>query len=152
MAAKRQEIEIMARGVLISRGHLLLCQTRGADNTYLPGGHIDFGEAAPVALAREIMEELGVESKIGRFLGAVEHSYGRDGRLNCEVNLVFEMKAPALRGGVVPRSCEDYIEFLWHPVDRLRDSRLEPHVLKRLLPRWLKPGAGVERWGSTCAR
>ena len=37
------EIEIMARGVCVLDGALLLCHSAGADNTYLPGGHIDFG-------------------------------------------------------------------------------------------------------------
>jgi len=56
---KQKEIEIIARGVCVKGGKLLLCHSKGAPNTYLPGGHVEFCEDAKVALAREVVEERG---------------------------------------------------------------------------------------------
>lgn len=39
---------------------VLLAQAIGEKNTFLPGGHIEFGESAKDALVREIEEELGL--------------------------------------------------------------------------------------------
>ena len=78
------EIEIVARGVCVQGGRVLLCHTKGAKNTYLPGGHVDFGESAAASLKREIEEELGLKARVGRFLGAVEHIYYRKRKPQCE--------------------------------------------------------------------
>ena len=53
-------IETIARGVCVQNGKVLLCRAKGGATTYLPGGHIEFGEKGCAALAREVREELGV--------------------------------------------------------------------------------------------
>ena len=134
---KRKEIEVLARGVCVNRGRLLICHTKGAENTYLPGGHVEFGELAKQSLERELKEELGVRSKVGRFLGVVEHSFRQKGKKHCEINLVFEVEIKGLNVSRSPESKEDYIEFKWVPMSRLGSSRIEPAVLKKFLPSWL---------------
>lgn len=59
-------IETIARGVCVRDGRLLLCRAKGGKSTYLPGGHIEFGETGRDALVREVKEELGVEEHRGR--------------------------------------------------------------------------------------
>ena len=46
-------IEIIVRGVCLSRGHLLVCRNVSRGNVYLPGGHVEWGESSPSALRRE---------------------------------------------------------------------------------------------------
>lgn len=134
------EIEVMARGVCIVEGRLLLCHTRRANNTYLPGGHVDFGEPAARALCREIREELGLKASSGRFLGVVEHVYRQKGRRHCEVNLVFELRIPGLRPDTPPPSAEGHLDFRWARATprALRAAGLEPAPLCALIPAWLK--------------
>ena len=62
----------LARGIVMADGRVLVAHQIGADNTFLPGGHINTGEGAEQALAREIEEEIGVRPTVKRFLGAVE--------------------------------------------------------------------------------
>jgi 8-oxo-dGTP diphosphatase len=58
---------------------LLVCQRRAGDSFELlwefPGGKIKPGESPEVALARELLEELGVEARIGREIYRTQHKY-----------------------------------------------------------------------------
>lgn len=141
--SKKKHIEILARGVFVDKGRILLCHTKGAANTYLPGGHVEFGESARTALCREIKEELGCRAVAGAFLGVVENSFKQKGKLHCEVNFVFKMDVRDVRADRVPLSEEDYIEFLWVPLNRLRAANLQPLVLCGVLGKWLK-GRGLD--------
>ncbi len=136
-------IETIVRGVCIKDGLILLCKGKKAELTYLPGGHIDFGESAREALIREIMEELGHCGEAGRFLGCCEHRFVQDGEKKSEINLVFELEIPGLAAVPGPLEArEAWISFLWHPVDGLADSKMEPACLREALPGWLRRPGG----------
>ena len=107
-------------------GKILLCKARGGKTTYLPGGHIEFGETGRQALVREIKEELGVDSTTGAFLGVVENSFLQHGKPHAEINLVYEL---SLAEGDV-RAREDWIEFEWRPLADLGD--LLPETFRKL--------------------
>lgn len=141
-------IEIIVRAAVVAGGQLLLVRKAGAAHTFLPGGHIEAGESAPQALARELCEELGVEVQVGRFLGAVEHAWADHGGTVHEVNLVFAASAAALRGPAPISSREQHLEFSWQPLDRLADRNLQPWVLRDVLPGWIAGRRG-SRWAST---
>jgi len=140
-----KHIEVIARGVCVRGGKVLLCHSKGAENTYLPGGHIEFKEEAKAALRREIREELGVGCKVGRFLGAVENSFKQKGRRHCEVNLIFEVEIPSLSPDKPVRSAEDWVDFKWVCINDLRKNRLLPQTLCVVLKEWIK-GCGQERF------
>ena len=120
-------IETIARGVCVKDGMILLCRAKGGKTTYLPGGHIEFGETGRQALVREVKEELGIDSRTGRFLGVVENSFVQHGRPHAEINLVYELDLPA-DADVAAR--EEWIEFEWRRLDDLHD--LLPETLRRL--------------------
>ena len=123
-------IETIARGVCICEGRLLLCKAKGGSTTYLPGGHIEFGETGREALVREMAEETGLAVKTGRFMGVVENSFMQHSKPHAEINLVYEMSLEDTGAKVVAR--EDWIEFLWFPLDRLEEARLLPAVFNSL--------------------
>ncbi len=73
---------VVAALILRGEGHtreVLVCQRRPdqpmGSKWEFPGGKVEQGETAEVALARELNEELGIVATIGRRLALVRHSY-----------------------------------------------------------------------------
>ena len=120
-------IEVIARGVCVPGEKILLCKAKGGATTYLPGGHIEFGETGRQALVREVKEELGVDAETGAFLGVVENAFEQHGKPHAEINLVYELKLPA---ATPARAREDWIEFEWR--DRAHLDDLLPAAFRRL--------------------
>ena len=125
-------IETIARGVCIKDRKLLLCRAKGGRSTYLPGGHIEFGETGRTALVREVKEELGVDSSAGAFLGALENSFMQNGNPHAEINLVYELKLADGVDACNLKSCEDWIEFVWQDLDDLASANLLPEGFRTL--------------------
>ena len=123
-------IETIARGVAIEDGNVLLCRAKGGRTTYLPGGHIEFGEKGCEALKREMLEEMGVEATVGEMIGVVENSFVQHGKPHAEINLVYKMELPR---GTVAAAKEDWIEFIWQPLEEIEAANLLPEEMKRFL-------------------
>ena len=63
-----KKFTIRCRGIILHDGKLLLVRHQKAQFVALPGGHLEWGEDVKECMRREILEELGVEPKIGRLL------------------------------------------------------------------------------------
>lgn len=131
-------IEVIARAIITrDDGSLLVARQRGRDFVFLPGGHVELGEPAERALAREIHEELGADAKVGGFTGAVEHIYTDSGQQHHELNLIFtaEVSEQAV-------SQEPHLEFLWVPANEIAECDLRPSPVRDLVaplttaPQW----------------
>ena len=127
-----KHIETIARGVCILDGKVLLCLPKDRSYSYLPGGHIEFGETGREALVREMKEETGLDATAGELLGVVESSFVQKGEKHCEINLIYEMKVEVEEGGRqwnVP-SCEDWICFDWVDCGKIDSANLLPPEMK----------------------
>ena len=130
-----QHIETIARGVCIRSGKVLLCLPKDRSYSYLPGGHIEFGETGREALVREMKEETGLDATAGDLLGVVESSFVQKGEKHCEINLIYEMRVPVpvtSSSGEV-QSQEDWICFDWVECDRISSMNLLPVEMRDFL-------------------
>ncbi len=65
-------------GIIINNGKLLAMKDERSPYFYLPGGRVQFGEAAEDAILRELREELSIEAKIKRPLFLVQSFFNED--------------------------------------------------------------------------
>jgi ADP-ribose pyrophosphatase YjhB (NUDIX family) len=151
-------IEVIARGVIVQQGHVLLCQHAKKKYLYLPGGHVEFGETAAEALARELVEEAGVKIRVGPCLLVQEHLFEQGQKARHEVNLIFQASLPTrktkrpgsrtgtIRPGSVEAvpipivSLEEGIGFVWLPIVQIARARLVPPTHRAWLVRALSRG------------
>ncbi|HZW06284.1 MAG TPA: NUDIX domain-containing protein [Phycisphaerales bacterium] len=84
-----QPIEFISRGLIIYGGHTLVCWSRKGNYGYLPGGHVETGEPAGEALAREMVEETGLTCRVGPLLLTHENRFTARKKAHHELNLVF---------------------------------------------------------------
>lgn len=120
-------IEFIARGLVVRSSHVLVCRNLKHGHCYLPGGHVEFGESAAEALAREFFEETGAKVLVGRACFVSEHRFVQRGRQRHEVNLVFHVKHRITRF----KSLEPDIRFEWIPMRNLAKSGFRPTALIR---------------------
>lgn len=134
-------IEILARGLLVVEGKVLLCRNVKHGYRYLPGGHVEPGESAASALAREFLEESGVEVRVGPLLLTSEHGFVQKGRPRHEINLVFHVEQPpeGIRRADWP-SLEPGIVFDWVAAGEIAVSDLRPRTISDWVVERVKTG------------
>lgn len=139
---------LLARGLVIVYHKILVAHFRDEPYVFLPGGHIECGEAAVAALRREFHEELGATALVRKYLGAIEHQFPHENELIHEINHVFHVDIPSLNGDVVPDSLERDLDFAWHPLESIIEIDLRPPPLRELVQRFSEGDCGVW-WEST---
>lgn len=89
-----QRFNFRAVGVAVHHDKVLLHQAEGDSFWSLPGGRVEFGEAAEETLRREMREELGVDVEVVRLLWLVENFFVYDGKNYHELSPYFLMRLP----------------------------------------------------------
>jgi 8-oxo-dGTP diphosphatase len=134
---------IVAAGVLIERGRVLLSQRKAGTHLEgaweFPGGKVHPGEDPRDALRRELREELGIDVVVGEIVDVTFHDYRdthRDARAGASqalpgqgpestpVLLLF-FEASRVPGSPGPRAI-DVAAFEWAEAHALEPSRFPP--------------------------
>lgn len=145
-------IHVLARAVIVQHDHILLAYDPRPKPMhyyqlnqpfyYLPGGHIEFQEAAEAAVVREVLEETGYAAADPKFLGCIEHAWQFEGDHVCchthEINLIFKTIIADLHYPHLPQQQEEHVSLAWIALNDLSTIDLRPDPLKKLIPLWLK--------------
>lgn len=144
--AQKNQIEFIARALILHQSHVLMCKPTKANYLYLPGGHIDFAEPASHALRRELMEEAAADITVGPLLLTTENTFNDGKKNHHELNLVFHVEQfNGLNLNSTPtqppvESQESKIEFQWIDLASAADLDIRPAQIKA----WLATGGQLE--------
>jgi len=121
-------VRIAAAVIVNGRGQTLLVRKRGTRAFMQPGGKFAEGETAPIALTREIREELGCTVTGCRALGRFRAPAANEAGWSVEAELFFV----DLDGEVSPAA--EIEEVLWRAPDDVDGLELAPLTRDHVLP------------------
>lgn len=117
-------------------GHVLVHRAVHEPFWTFPGGRAEIGETSQETLKREMIEELGVEVKVGRLIWSVENFFRYEDRDWHEFGLYYLMDLPAQfpfhPTDIVHRVVDGHeLEFKWVPATMaaLRALDIPPYFI-----------------------
>jgi ADP-ribose pyrophosphatase YjhB (NUDIX family) len=133
----RWQYDFRTAAVAIHRGHVLLHRAEPDNFWALPGGRVELGENATVALVREMQEETRMAVRIERLVWVVENFFTLGGRRHHELGFYYLVALPPddakLKLDAQFFGQEDggpRLIFQWFPTDTLSAVRLYPSFLQ----------------------
>jgi 8-oxo-dGTP pyrophosphatase MutT (NUDIX family) len=141
----KDDIHIIARAVIRADDCILIARCKGASNTFLPGGHVRTRERMHDAIARELREEFGELCSVGEYIGAIEHTFTDSDVTQHEINHLFEVVLPNVKGASPLKSLEPHLEFFWHPIKELGAINLKPEPVAEVV----QSSRAMAQWAST---
>lgn len=123
----------IARGICIKEDKLLLAYHKEKDYYFLVGGHIEDGESGKQALEREILEECGVPSVVGKHLTTFEHAFKNEAEVQNELTLIYQVELQSEPASKVP-----YLDFKWFTARDFPALNFLPSQLRQPVENLLK--------------
>lgn len=135
-------------GALVVHGGRVLLARRGVEpfkgSWDVPGGFLEAGEHPETGATRELLEETGLEIRVGGLLGIYMDRYGEDG----DRTMNFYYVAEVVRGTL--KVMDDVAELEWIGMEELPTEWAFEHQAQvmRDLKRWSGRGKDRERPGT----
>lgn len=118
-------MRIRPAALIIENNHVLFLRYDypGGSKFGLPGGNVDPFETFPVTVARECLEELGIDVEVGELI-AVGQVHATDDYSAC-LHLVFEGD---IVGGIPQLQPDETTanDLVWVPVDKIAELNVYP--------------------------
>ena len=128
---EKSYFHILARGIIIDSDYILVAKAKNANNTFLPGGHLEFNENLKKTLEREIMEEVGVNCNTKEYIGCVENQWIENNIINQEINHVFMVGG--INKNMEINSKENHLEIYWIKINDIEKENLLPVSMRKMI-------------------
>jgi len=122
---------ILARGIILDNDYILVVRAKNADNTFLPGGHLNFNENLKGALCREILEEIGINCTVGEYIGCVEGQWVENNINNQEINHIFIVNG--INKNMEIKSKEEHLDIYWINKKDMEKENLLPYSMRTII-------------------
>jgi ADP-ribose pyrophosphatase YjhB (NUDIX family) len=131
------QFNLRVAGVAVAQGCVLLHQMPGDAFWTLPGGRPEVMERATAALQREMLEETGLDVRVGRALCIAENFFTYKATPFHEILMCFEMSVPSAAEIVDQRfdgiNGNADLTFWWCPLGALDQVPVRPGCLVDVL-------------------
>jgi 8-oxo-dGTP pyrophosphatase MutT (NUDIX family) len=128
---KNEYIHILSRGIIIDGDYILIAKAKSANNTFLPGGHLEYNENLKKTLEREIFEEIGINCMIGEYIGCLEARWSENGIINQEINHIFIVDG--INRNMEIKSKENHLELYWIKINEMENENLLPYSMRTII-------------------
>ncbi|MEM7592952.1 MAG: NUDIX domain-containing protein [Cyanobacteria bacterium P01_A01_bin.83] len=129
--AEYKLVRVSVRSICLQESHVLVEQP--ADNPHacysFIGGELEFGELMESALKREYQEEIGLETRILRYLFVVENRFQFNDKLIHSLEHYFQTEIEQTK---ITSQESDLIQH-WLPIKHIKDYDLRPHIVRDAL-------------------
>lgn len=127
-------------GLVIKNNKLLLVDMDDSGFLCLPGGYVELGETTEVAVKRELLEEVGKEFDISKYLGVVENYF-----INKYSKKMHEISFYYLMIPIENIDTNDFtiiendkghkikLDFKWIDLNEINNYDIRPSFLKQIL-------------------
>jgi len=124
---------VLARGIIIDDGYILAAKLKNGNNTFLPGGHLEFNENLKQALERELFEEIGIKGNIEEYIGCLEAKWMENNIYNQEINHIFIVNG--INKNMNIKSKENHLEIYWLKIcdDEMEKENLLPYSMRKIV-------------------
>ena len=133
MPGEKPAFNPRASGIVLRADRVLLSRAKRDSFWALPGGRIEPDETSDRALRREMVEELGLEARIGRLVWVVENRFAYEGRRFDEIGFYYLVDLPEEMGAPRNdefRAVEPHLRFRWFSLKEISAIDLRPSFLR----------------------
>ena len=135
---EKNYFHILSRGIIIDGDYILVAKAKNADNTFLPGGHLEFNENLKKTLAREIKEEIGMDCIVGEFIGCIEAQWN-DNEIDTNANDIMNQSIDhifivnGINKQMKIQSKENHLDIYWIKINDMDKENLLPISMRKIV-------------------
>lgn len=131
-------LNIRAAGVIIHNNKILAHKNINEDHYALIGGRVAIGESSKETVKREIMEEIGKEVDIVRYVATVENFFKCDGIKYHEILFIYQLEFKNEKDKLIQETLKniegkDYLQYEWLDLDKIDNFQILPKTIKEII-------------------
>jgi len=135
---KDYKLNIRAACIIKHNNKVLLHKSDDKDHYCLIGGRVEIGENSENTIRREIIEELGKEIDITRYVSTIENFFEFEGSKYHEYMFVYEAEFKNEKDKLIEDTLcniegKDYLKYYWVDLKDIDNVDIKPKVIKDIL-------------------